>query len=85
MVQWLRICLAMLGTQVRSLVQEDPTYLRATKPSATTTEARTLCLATREATMMRTPAQHNEGQPLLTATRESLHKATKSQHSQTIK
>ena len=30
-VQWLRICLAMQGTWVWSLVQEDPTYRRATK------------------------------------------------------
>ena len=31
-VEWLRIHLAMQGTLVRYLVQEDPTYLRATKP-----------------------------------------------------
>ena len=31
-VQWLRICLPMQGTQVRSLVLEDPTCHRATKP-----------------------------------------------------
>ena len=31
-VQWLRICLAMPGTQVQSLAQEDPTCPRATKP-----------------------------------------------------
>ena len=31
MVQWLRVCLAMPGTQVRSLVQEDPTSHQATK------------------------------------------------------
>ena len=30
--QWLRIHLAMQGTQVRSLVREDPTYHGATKP-----------------------------------------------------
>ena len=30
--QWLRICLPMQGTRVRSLVQEDPTCRRATKP-----------------------------------------------------
>ncbi|KAJ8779228.1 hypothetical protein J1605_012690, partial [Eschrichtius robustus] len=30
--QWLRICLPMQGTQVRSLVQEDPTCRGATKP-----------------------------------------------------
>ena len=31
-VQWLRIHLPMQGTQVRALVREDPTCLRATKP-----------------------------------------------------
>ena len=30
--QWLRICLPMQGTQVQSLVWEDPTCLGATKP-----------------------------------------------------
>ena len=30
--QWLRICLPMQGTQVQSLVQEDPTCYGATKP-----------------------------------------------------
>ena len=31
-VQWLRICLPVQGTQVRSLVWEDSTCLRAIKP-----------------------------------------------------
>ena len=31
-IQWLRICFAVQGTLVWSLVQEDPTGLRATKP-----------------------------------------------------
>ena len=31
-VQWLRICLPMQETRVRSLVWEDPTCHRATKP-----------------------------------------------------
>ena len=31
MVQWLRICLAMQGTWVQSLVQEDPTCQGATQ------------------------------------------------------
>ena len=35
MRQWL---LANAGTQVRSLIQEDPISLRTTKPAATTTE-----------------------------------------------
>ena len=30
--QWLRICLPMQGTQVRALLQEDPTCRGATKP-----------------------------------------------------
>ena len=31
-IQWLRICLPMQETQVQSLVQEDPTCCRTTKP-----------------------------------------------------
>ena len=31
-VQWLRICLPMQGTRVRSLVRQDPTCHGATKP-----------------------------------------------------
>jgi len=31
-VHWLRILLVMRGTLIRSLVPEDPTCLRATKP-----------------------------------------------------
>ena len=31
-VQWLRICLPVQGTQVQSLVREDPTCCGATKP-----------------------------------------------------
>ena len=31
--QWLKFCLAMQGTLVQSLVREDPTFLRATKPA----------------------------------------------------
>ena len=32
LVQWLRICLPMEGTQVQPLIQEDHTCHRATKP-----------------------------------------------------
>ena len=32
MVQWVRIYLAMQGTQVRSMIQEDPTCLGGLKP-----------------------------------------------------
>ena len=38
MVQWLRIRLPMRGQEFRSLVPEDPTCLRATKPVHTTPE-----------------------------------------------
>ena len=31
-VQWLRICLPMQGTQVRALVWEDPTRRGAARP-----------------------------------------------------
>ena len=31
-MQWLRICLPMQGTEVRALVWEDPTCCGATKP-----------------------------------------------------
>ena len=31
-VQWLRVCLPMQGTQVQALVWEDPTCCRATRP-----------------------------------------------------
>ena len=31
-VQWIRICLPTQGTQVRSLVWDDPTCFGATKP-----------------------------------------------------
>ena len=37
-VQWLRISLLMQGTWVQSLVREDLTRLRATKPEHQTTE-----------------------------------------------
>ena len=33
-VQWIRICLPMQGTGVQSMVWEDPTFLRATKPKS---------------------------------------------------
>ena len=33
MVQWFRICLPVQGTWVQSLVWEDPTCHRATKPA----------------------------------------------------
>ena len=38
-VQWLRIHLPVQGTQVQSLVREDPTCHRAAKPCATITDS----------------------------------------------
>ena len=41
-VQWIRIFLPMGRTQVQFLVQEDPTYLGATKPVHPNDQARAL-------------------------------------------
>ena len=77
-VQWLRIRLPIQGTQVRSLVQEDPTCRGATNlcvtttkpvlqsPRATTTEAhvpRARALQQREATAMRSPRTTTKSSP----------------------
>ena len=37
-VQWVTVCLPMQETWVQSLVQDDSTCLRTTKPAPTTTE-----------------------------------------------
>ena len=83
-VQWLRICLPMQGTQVQALVREDSTCRRATKPRA----PQLLKLAHLEP-MLRNkrshhnkPTHRNEEQTLLAPTRESTHTATKTQRSQ---
>ena len=77
-VQWLRIRLPIQGTQVRSLVQEDPTGRRATKPVRHNYWACTLepashnywsspayspCSATREATAMRSLCTSTKSNP----------------------
>ena len=57
-VQWLRICLPMQGTQVRSLVWEESTCCGTTKPKQHNYWnpcTQSLCSATREATTSRTP------------------------------
>ena len=99
-VQWLRICLPMQGTQVRALVQKDPTCRGATKlPCATTTEPalQSSRTTTTEPTRLgpvlhhkrshrnEKPAHHNKEQPPPAPTRESPHVATKTQHSQKTK
>ena len=90
-VQWIRICLPMQGTQVRSLVWEDFTCCGATEayvpqllspraanywsPSASSTGS-----PTREATDYNEKPLHcNEEQTQLTATRESPQAPTKTQ------
>ena len=59
--QWLRICLPVQGTRVRSLVQEDPTYHGATKPVCQNYWA---CTTTTEACAPRAHAPQQE-KPLL--------------------
>ena len=52
MTQWLRVCLPMQGTRVRTLVWEDPTCRRATgprEPQLLSLRVWSLCSATREA------------------------------------
>ena len=69
-VQWLRIRLPMQGTQVRSLVREDPTCCRATKPQLLSLRSRarepqllSLHAATTEARMRRAHAPQQEKPP----------------------
>ena len=72
MAQWIRVCLLMKGTQVRSLVWEDPTCREATKPS------RPQLLKPAHA---RAGAPQQRGDPLA-ATRESTCTEVKTQHGQ---
>ena len=59
--QWLRICLPMQGTRVWSLVREDPTCCRATKPRVL--QLLSLCAATTEACVPRAHALQQEKPP----------------------
>ncbi|KAJ8790001.1 hypothetical protein J1605_004753 [Eschrichtius robustus] len=61
--QWLRIRLPMQGTRVQSLIREDPTCRRATKPQPV--------LRNKRSHRNEKPVHHNEEEPPLTATRES--------------
>ena len=63
MVQWLRVCLPMQGTLVRSLVQESPRTTGQLSPCATTPEAwapQSLC-----STTMKSPHTQLESSPRL--------------------
>ena len=57
-VQWLRIRLPMQGTRVRSLVREDPTCCRATKPVHP--QLLSLCSRAREPQLLSPRATTNE-------------------------
>ena len=80
MVQWLRICLPMQGTQVQSLVGKISHALGQLSLCATTTEpilcnyrslgAQGPCSATREASAVRSPCTATRADPART-TRES--------------
>ena len=82
----------MQGTQVRSLVQEDPTRLRATKPVHHSCRAQALhpmkpeclepVLGQKRSPISEKLPHGDREQPLLAEPRESLHKATETQHGQ---
>ena len=81
-LQWLRICLPIQGTQLRSLVQED---LRSQlSPRVTTTEPALFspCFATREATLMRSLSTTTREESPVVATRQSTRSETETQSNQ---
>ena len=86
-VQWIRICLPMQGTQVRSLVWEDPARCRAAKAtchSYWSLCSSSLCCTTRQATATRSPHAETRERPQLSTTREGLCTATKTQCNQKL-
>ena len=98
-VQWLRICLPMEGTRVRTLVREDPTCCGATKPVRHSYWACALEPASHNywghmpqllkpvclEPVLHNKRNHHNEKPTHAATRESLHAATKTQRSQNRK
>ena len=83
-VQWLRICLPMQGTPVLSLVWEDTTCHRATKPVHHTywgPYALEAMLYNKRSHLIRRPCTATREWPLLAATRESPPAARKTQYS----
>ena len=66
-VQWLRICLRIQGTQVQSLVQEDPTCHWAAKPD----HYNSWSWGTPEPTLHNKRRHRNEEKPPFAATREN--------------
>ena len=81
-VQWLRICLPRQVTQVQSLLQEDPTYLRATMPiNCWSPCAWSLCTRQEEPPQWEVPTPQLESS-LHSPQPEKAHTAMKTQHSQ---
>ena len=72
-VQWLRICLPMQGTQVLSLVLKILPAVEQLSPCATTTEPRCsrACAPQQKSHRSEKPMHHNEVTPSLSTTRES--------------
>ena len=82
--QWFRIRLPMQGTQVQSLVREDPTCRGATRPVRHNYWARVpqLLKPERLEPVLRNKKSHRDEKPALTTTRESPRAAMKTRHSQ---
>ena len=84
-VQWLIIRLPMQGTQVPSVVQEDPICHGANRPMCHNSRAsahQSPSSTAKAATRMRSPDAATREQPLFAATRERLRTVTKTQCSQ---
>ena len=97
MVQWLRVSLPMQESWVRTLVREDSTHPRATKPvhhnywtsalepgshSYWRLHAPELVLQTREATTVRSPSTSNKRIPSTFRNNRKSQRSNKIQHSQ---
>ena len=75
--QWLRICLPMQRAWVQSLLWEDSTCVRTTKPQLPSLCAWSLCSASGEGPQGEACTLQLESISLLTATRESRRRAAK--------
>ena len=85
MVQWLRICLSLQGTQAPPLVQEDPTCHRAAKPMDHSYWSLWMLepgLCNKRSPCMRSPCTMTREWSPLASTRENPHAAMKTQHGQ---
>ena len=67
-LQWLRVCLPMQGTWVRSLVWEDPTWQGAAKPRLQLLEP---SLCPKRSHSSEKPSHLNQREPPPSSTRES--------------